>query len=127
MKFYFFAFYLVLFAFSAQAKSLNDEAAYPKEYMEINWEKELKLNPFQNEKINTINQKTKEQMNILQMQIETLQYEMLALTENNNKQIREILDGKQKVLFDKMRIKYNKEHHINEEIARPSRKKMNLQ
>ena len=121
----FFAFVFAFFAVlsCAQAKSLEDK--YPSLYNN-EWEKKLKLTAYQQEQIKKIRDDNQEKMNVLLMEAETLHYEMVALAEENDEQIREVLSEKQKVKYDmyQYQLKKQKNEHKGEE--KPSRKKMRV-
>lgn len=118
---------LILFSFlvvfSASARTVAEK--YPSLYNN-EWEKKLKLTAYQQEQIKKIRDDNQEKMNVLLMEAETLHYEMVALAEENDEQIREVLSEKQKVKYDmyQYQLKKQKNEHKGEE--KPSRKKMRV-
>lgn len=104
---------------------LDSAHRYPREYMNVDLAKQIKLSDWQIAKINKIRQENEAKMNVLQMKIETLRFEQRNIAQSANEQIREILNDKQKAKYDKLHIQYNKEKHIHDmPIEKPSRKKM---
>lgn len=93
----------------------------------INWSKELDLNKAQQAKVKEIYTKSHEKIKSLMQQIDTLHREIANIRQNDDEQIRTLLNEKQQVKFDKVQARLNKgnpEFEKDKNGKKPSRKRM---
>ena len=74
----------------------------------INWSKELDLNKAQQAKVKEIYTQSHEKIKSLMQQIDTLHREIANIRQNDDEQIRTLLNEKQQVKFDKVQARLNK-------------------
>lgn len=93
----------------------------------INWSKELDLNKAQQAKVKEIYSQSHEKIKSLMQQIDTLHREIANIRQNDDEQIRTLLNEKQQVKFDKVQARLNKgnpEFEKDKNGKKPSRKRM---
>lgn len=93
----------------------------------INWSKELDLNKAQQAKVKEIYAQSHEKIKSLMQQIDTLHREIANIRQNDDEQIRTLLNEKQQVKFDKVQARLNKgnsEFEKDKNGKKPSRKRM---
>ena len=93
----------------------------------INWSKELDLNKAQQAKVKEIYTQSHEKIKSLMQQIDTLHREIANIRQNDDEQIRTLLNEKQQVKFDKVQARLNKgnpEFEKDKNGKKPSRKRM---
>lgn len=93
----------------------------------INWSKELDLNKAQQDKVKEIYAQSHEKIKSLMQQIDTLHREIANIRQNDDEQIRTLLNEKQQVKFDKVQARLNKgnpEFEKDKNGKKPSRKRM---
>lgn len=93
----------------------------------INWSKELDLNKAQQAKVKKIYAQSHEKIKSLMQQIDTLHREIANIRQNDDEQIRTLLNEKQQVKFDKVQARLNKgnpEFEKDKNGKKPSRKRM---
>ena len=93
----------------------------------INWSKELDLNKAQQAKVKEIYTQSHEKIKSLMQQIDTLHREIANIRQNDDEQIRTLLNEKQQVKFDKVQARLNKgnpEFEKDQNGKKPSRKRM---
>ena len=93
----------------------------------INWSKELDLNKAQQAKVKEIYTQSHEKIKSLMQQIDTMHREIANIRQNDDEQIRTLLNEKQQVKFDKVQARLNKgnpEFEKDKNGKKPSRKRM---
>ena len=93
----------------------------------INWSKELDLNKAQQAKVKEIYTQSHEKIKSLMQQIDTLHREIANIRQNDDEQIRTLLNEKQQVKFDKVQARLNKgnpEFEKDKNGKKPYRKRM---
>lgn len=95
---------------------------------ETDWSKELDLDEAQNAQLKAIYEESHDKVLSMIQQIETLHKEIADIKENNEVKLREILTEKQKIKFDKIKMRQQKAESGNSERwkgkNKPSRKRM---
>ncbi len=117
---------LLLFLGIFFSKAVMAKKTYSPAEQQVNWSEELKLSKEQKIKVAEIYEQSHQKIKSLMEQINVLHREIANVHNEDNDKIRALLDEKQQVKFDKIKIRMNKNNpEANEKGGKkPSRKRM---
>ena len=95
----------MLFSHAVEAKKTQLPAE-----RQVNWSEELKLNKEQKAQVAEIYNQSHEKIKSMMEQIDVLHHEIANVRNEDDDKIRALLDEKQQVKFDKIKVRMNKKN-----------------